>query len=106
MASDTIYLDNDALIFLDVLTDKDGNYINDATVEATLYGSTDSEVGGATWPLTLDYVAGSDGRYEKVLDKAVGVVLNEWYRLKIVVTASGTNDGVFWKDVEARRRVS
>ena len=105
MHADIIYLENDALFFLDNPTDKDGNSVNDATVSATLFAAGGGEVSGETWPLTLDYVAGSKGRYEKVVDKALGVAQNSDYQLKITVVANGSSDGVFWKDVQARKRI-
>lgn len=40
-------------------------YVNDATVQLTLHhdAADGDEVAGQAWPLTLDYVAGSDGDY-------------------------------------------
>ena len=105
MASDIIYIDNDSLVFLDGLVDKDGAFINNGTVTVTLQKLDGSAVGGVSWPLALPYVAGSNGKYEETIDKAVAVALNTEYKLKFVVVVNVIGDGVFWKDLSARRRV-
>ena len=103
MSDELIFVENDTLMFLSNLTDKDGNSITDATVTVTLFKAGGGQVGGQSWPLNLPYVSASS-QYEAVLDKAVNVVNNKGYRAKFIVT-SGTSDGVFWKNLVGKERV-
>ena len=90
-----IYIDNDNLIELTGLNDKDG-LINDATVEVTIVDTKDLEVEGIVWPLTMD-PTGSNGDYEAVIDKAAEFLENTGYRAIIIVTASAGRDGKWEK---------
>ena len=105
MATDEIFVDNDSLVFLNGFVDKDGGFINDGTVVATLFDSTGLVVITGGEEFSLSYVAASDGIYEGVLDKAVSIVEGVNYRLKVAGT-SGSGDYVEWNDVVARRRIA
>lgn len=48
-------------------------YLTDATVTVSLKDASGAAITGETWPKTLDYVAGSAGRYRAVLTDALGV---------------------------------
>lgn len=49
-------------------------YINNATVTMTLTDQTTGvAIVGETWPVTLSYVTGSNGRYEVTLSYALAV---------------------------------
>lgn len=45
-----------------------GDYINDATVTVTIVDPDDNELTGQSWPTTMDYVNGSNGKYRALLD--------------------------------------
>lgn len=64
---ETILIDNANTIIIDELHSaartSTTSFINDAAVEVTLLDANGDEVAGQTWPVTLDYVAASDGRY-------------------------------------------
>lgn len=69
-----------------------GEYIDDATVTATIYdtdGTTplvhedDTAVG---WPVTLPFVVGTRGQYQTTVLKPLKVVQNESYRVVIDAT--------------------
>jgi len=48
-------------------------FINDATVELTLNDLDGNEISGQTWPLTLTYIAGTNGEYQGTIDDAIDV---------------------------------
>lgn len=83
----TIYLDNTSTVQLQGLQSVvDDSYINDATVTATLYESDEvTEVTGETWPITLDYIASSNGNYAGSFSADVNVT--EFGTYKAVITA-------------------
>ncbi|MEO1035216.1 MAG: hypothetical protein AAFX44_06605 [Pseudomonadota bacterium] len=65
---------------VDGLQDQNGNYQNDANV--TLENLTTTRgvaVANVTFPLTLVYVQGSNGRYEVALPLAADIVENKTY---------------------------
>jgi len=64
----TLYIDNDNVLTLVGLQNSvDSSYLNAATVDVTLVDSDDTELTGETWPLTMAYVAASDGNYRAIL---------------------------------------
>ena len=82
------YPGNSGVLQIDALKNAQTDaYINDATVEATLVDRTDTEVSGQTWPLTLSYVAASDGTYRGVVEEDLSVVVSAPYTAKITVTS-------------------
>ncbi len=88
-----LYIDNHNLLRVDKVKDKrsGGGFLNSATVTATLYESDGStEVTGQTWPVTLGYVAASDGRYEGLIDDVVVIVDGTRYLADIRIVDSGT----------------
>lgn len=64
-----IYLDDtDHVLELNGLQNsRTGAYINGATVQVTLYDLSDTTIAGETWPLTLSYVASSNGIYRATI---------------------------------------
>jgi hypothetical protein len=77
---DVVYVLNDNLIEIDKLQDaSDDSYINDATVTVTLKDSDGTNVTGQSWPLTLGYVAGTDGKYQGTLESALNLTSREQY---------------------------
>ena len=67
----TIFIDCDSIVEVTGVADSDGNWLNAATVQVTLYiGDTPTEVSGVTWPITLSNVA--DGKFQGTIpDDAV-----------------------------------
>lgn len=82
---------DNSLSFKAVITNPlvDPIYVNDATVTVTLYDASGTEVTGQAWPLTLDYIAASNGEYAKSTNPISGLVANEPYR--VVLNAVGTD---------------
>lgn len=66
--ADVIFVGNPNLFVVNKL--KAGNsFLNNDTVTVTLRDITGTEVAGETWPVTMQYIAGSEGRYERVFPK-------------------------------------
>lgn len=82
---------------LDVqLDDGDGVFLNAATVTATLVdAATEVVITGQTYPLTLAYVAASDGEYLGTLSK--DVVVTKGQRLTLQVTAISGGVQAYWE---------
>ena len=96
MTTPEVYLGNSGLIEVTGVSDAStGDFINNATVTATLYDSlegaidsvVDNKVSGETWPITLDYVADSDGNYSGGYSEAVAIEQNTFYYAAITVNA-------------------
>lgn len=101
--SHTIYRKNDNTVEWQWLADSsDGEYVNDGTVTFTLYsgyslvsttgvltapsGSINVTVHG---PVTMEYVAGSNGKYQGKLPASVALDLALEYTIEINATANG-----------------
>ena len=68
MTTLTAYLNSDNVITLDGLYDNVGlAYENTATVNVTLTDINGTEVSGETWPLLMNYVSASNGKYRATL---------------------------------------
>lgn len=79
------------------------DYLNAATVTAVVKKTNGEEVAGQTWPLTLDYVAASNGNYIGNLEAGNTIVKGRTY--KVEVTAQYGGFAGFWsEDVPARER--
>ena len=64
----TLYIDNDNVLTLVGLQNSvDSSYLNAATVDVTLVDSDDTELAGESWPVTMSYVAASNGDYRATL---------------------------------------
>lgn len=67
------------------LVDIEGDFINTATVTVTLYeadGTT--EVVGETWPLSMSYVAASDGVYRGTLQDGLTLLDGAIYKADVI----------------------
>ncbi len=81
--------DTDNRVVLDELHNSaTGAWTNGATVTATLYDSSGSEVAGSS--ITLTYVAGSNGKYVGTLPYTISTIKGAQYTIKAVaITAAG-----------------
>lgn len=83
-----IFFDNtDHVVTVDGLEDalNPGTYINAADVEITLTDLSDTKINGEVWPLTLTYVAASNGKYKALLRDTLDVA--EGDVVKVLITA-------------------
>lgn len=101
-----LYVGNTSVIELDGLADLDGDYQNDATVtlESLTNKVTGAAVSGVTTPLTLSYVAGSDGQYQGTIPHDAAVVAGNVY-LAVVLAISAAGQRARWTErLVARNR--
>lgn len=64
-----VYVDNTSTVTLSGLQNAiTSAYINDATVTLTVLDSDGAEVAGETWPVTMAYIATSNGNYRASID--------------------------------------
>lgn len=90
MATLTLYVDTDHALSVSGLQGSGGDYVNNATVQATVYESDGTtEVSGQSWPVTLDYQAGTDGNYSGVIDNAANLVDGAYYQVVVTATHNG-----------------
>lgn len=104
MSKQVLYIDNTNTITLTgLLNSVTGSYVNDATVTVTVNDSSGSSVSGETWPVTMDYVADSNGNYQASLD--YGLSLTEWDKYTAVVTVTdGSSQAKFYEPIYAKKR--
>lgn len=88
MTTEVIYLSNDNLLIVDAVQDSsDDSYINDATVTCTLKDLDGNAVTGQTFPLTLAYVSGSNGKYQGKLEDGLSLTARQAYIAHIDIDA-------------------
>lgn len=82
-----IFLDNTSNVKLKGLQSAiDDSYINDATVVMTLKDPGGVDVVGETWPMTMQYQAGTNGNYSGSFSHQATLVENDEYEALIVAT--------------------
>jgi len=82
--------DNDNVLQLTGLKNGiDAQFINDATVTATLNDTDGTEISGMTWPATMTYVSGSEGTYQLLLDSTLNLQKNTLYTVHVHVISGG-----------------
>lgn len=85
MAIESLIIDTDNVIELSAFQNEtDDSYINDATVTVTLLTMGGTEVSGGAWPLTMSYVAASDGIYRATLPDTLALKPNKRYLAKVI----------------------
>jgi hypothetical protein len=88
--TEVIYVSNDNLLKVNGLRNAlaaAGVYLETATVTVTLVDEQGAAVSGETWPLSLAFVAGSDGNYRATLKDTLSITADKKYKAKI--TADG-----------------
>jgi hypothetical protein len=90
---------NDHVIQLDELQDHEGAFVNDATV--TLDDIFDERTGdtvlGVSFPVAMDYVSGSNGRYEGLVPYTADVTKFRRYVATVTVLATNGRRGS-WRE--------
>jgi hypothetical protein len=94
-------MESDQLLTVTGLVDPTtSTFVNDATVEATMTDMDGVEVVGQSWPLTLAYVAASDGDYQALLEDDRVLIEGQFYFCEMVADAGGDLIKTWkWKDV-------
>lgn len=80
-----LYLSSNSVKVGRVQNESTGAYLNNATVQVTLYDAAGTPVPGFAWPLTLVYVPASNGDYRAVLPSDVGVARGTWYEAGVLI---------------------
>lgn len=100
-----IYDQNDNLVTLSGLRDEQTEeYIADATVGATVKDKYGVAIAGQDWPLVMDYVTGSDGNYQGVLEAALEVDVGEKVTVEVTVDAGNGREAFFAVPAVVRQR--
>lgn len=103
--SEVILIGNDNLLQLDGLTDEtDSTYVNSATVVCTVKTTAGVDVTGMSWPLTLSYVSGSNGKYQGILTNSLVLSGREKYIAHIDVSLGA--DLVMHRELELVAKVN
>lgn len=101
--ANTIYIDNTGVVELDELKNSITDaFINDANVTATIQ-LNGVDVDGQAWPLTLDYVEASDGKYRGLASADLQLVKDRTYTA-IVEVVSGSLEAKWTCRVVAKER--
>jgi len=104
MSVESLYIDSDNLVTLDALYDNAAAaYVNDATVTVTLTDRAGNEVSGETWPVTLNYVAGSDGKYRGTLSDTLSITAYSQYTAKVIADGGPGSKATWYVPVRAIR---
>lgn len=84
------YINSDNVIQLDVFYDAlNGVYLNAGTVTASMKDLSGTNVSGESWPISLSYVAESNGKYQATVDKDLVLVEGQTYFIEITASQSG-----------------
>ena len=100
------FLESAQLLKVDGLRDPTtGQYVNTATIRATMYESNGTTVvAGQAWPLVLSYVSASNGNYNGVLQDDRVLVEGRVYWLEVEADAGGDVIKTWrWHDVARYR---
>lgn len=102
--SSFIYVNNDSLIVLKRLTDRNGVPVTTATVTLeSLVDNDGNAVDGVMVPGTLNHT--SDGNYELLVARTAGVVAGQTYYATVRALYSGLQ-GEWTETVIAKRRIA
>jgi hypothetical protein len=93
----TIYIGNSMLLTATgVHFENEVDFLNDATVEATVKNLDGTEISGQTWPLILDYIAASNGNYSGILSNELSLTEKKAYNVFLTIIKDA-NVG-YWKE--------
>ena len=98
------YLNNSLLIELDGLQNAaDDSYVNTATVAASLKDANGDNLVGESWPVSLAYVGGSNGKYQGTVAAGLTVAKGDIIKLFVTATAAGLA-GEWTEDLQVEAR--
>lgn len=85
---DIAYVANtNELLLTGLKSELDDTFINNASVTATVLDKDGDEVGGETWPITMAYVAASNGNYRGTLKYTLPLAPRQSYTA--IIDANG-----------------
>lgn len=92
-----LYDGNSNIIKLNGLQNAEAEtYINTATVTVTLVDLSGNPISGETWPLTMDYVSGSNGNYKGILTSGLSLTSGQEVIAQISADGGAELDG-YWE---------
>lgn len=101
-----IYLENENVIELDGLINSiGGSYINNAVVEVTVEDTAGTDVAGVTWPISMAYVASSNGKYRATLPDTLALTPGAVYHA-VITAVSGSVNGKWILELYATERIA
>lgn len=108
MSNSYLYIDNTGVVKLLNLRDHNEVPQNDATVTlvSLVDRSTGIDIAGVSLPLTLDYVASSNGDYGGLLPHNVQVSVGQILEAKVEALGSQGYRGSWTETVRVKKRVS
>lgn len=81
-----LLINNDCLLRVTGVRGTNGVYLNGATASVTLLDLTsEDEIAGETWPLSMSWVSGSNGNYEVLLTDSLQLSNNQSVRADIEI---------------------
>ncbi len=90
MACNVLRANSHNVITLDELKDEITDaYVNDATVTGRVQDLTGSDISGETWPITMAYVATSNGKYQGTFANTAALSIGTSYLVVVVATTTG-----------------
>lgn len=105
MADVRLLVGNDQVLTADKVKDVEtGDFLTGAAVTARILDLDGNEVSGQAWPLTLSFVAGSEGKYTGIIEDDVGLVVGEEYDVEVTVDAGADSKALFVERVPAVQR--
>ena len=105
--TEIVFHQNDNLIEVDQLTNvATGAYLNSATVSCRVLDSSGAAVAGETWPITLGYVASSNGKYRGTLRDSVAFIAGRSYVAEITADAGADLKALWALPLKVEKRTS
>ena len=96
MTTAVAYVGNTNSILLSGLKDELANtWINDATVTFTIKDATGTPLEGVSWPLSMSYIAASNGNYAGYLTHSMGLLNGKKYTALIDADGSTSDTELF-----------
>lgn len=100
-----IYEDNDNVIEVSELKDQVADtFLNNQIVEVTIKDLDGTELSGQTWPISLSYVSGSNGKYRATLPDTLAFDSDKEYVAEVDVQAGAGKSAKFILDLVIRDR--
>jgi hypothetical protein len=101
-----VFVGNTSNIEVQGLTDINGNFVNNATVQVTTIVSVgdDTVVGGIALPITCPYLTGTDGDYRGTIPSTAQFSDGMVYEATIKVTALTGEIGEWQERIRAKTR--
>lgn len=73
-------------------SEDEGTFLNEAAPTLTVKDSSGSPISGESWPVTMEYVAASDGNYRVIISSVVSLTAGQTYKAVVDVDSSTTDE--------------